>query len=252
MEYFEDFKLGSYKLSDFGGVICNDDGWRVELTPSMEYITEKAALKDGEFFFGSRLNPRVIQRKVYFEDEVDVDKLTAWLTKGEPQPFSFVGDTKVIDVVYDGFLEMECYDSDGFKGLMDLSFIAHDPYYRINNEKPVIINPIKDEFYTFKSRGNVDSYPLIKITPASPQSEIRFQWNGVVNTIKDVNKAIYLDCENEDLYEITDGVKLMTSDKYVNNDYWEFPFVKPFIKNTFQLIKGNVSEVEIKINSRIK
>lgn len=252
MEYFDDFQLGDYKLSDFGGFVINDDGWKVNVAPSTEYITEKVSLKDGELFFGSRLNPRTIPLKVYFEDEVEIEKLSAWLASGKPQVFSYVGDTKEIDVVYDGFLDLECYDDDGIKGIMDISFIAYNPYWRIKNEKHIIFTNLDSTVLSFKGKGNVECYPIIKITPNGTQAEIKFNWNGVLNTLKNVDKEIYLDCENEDLYEIIGDNKVMVSEKYDGNDYWEFPFITPFIKNTFQLIRGNVAKVEIILNSRIK
>lgn len=253
IEYFSDFKLGSYRLSDFGGVIINDDGWKVNLSPSAEYITEKTPLKDGEFFFGSRLNPRVISVKAYFEEEIEVEKFVAWLTNPTPQSFSFVDDNKEIDVVYDGFLDMECYDDNGFRGIVNISFIAHNPYYRVLKEKDIVIKPISAETYSIKNKGNVDSYPLIKITPIGKEKqEIKFQWNDVVNTLRNVDKEIYLDCESEDIYEVINDKKELVTDKYYQNDYWEFPYIKPFVKNILQVVKGNIEKIEIQANSKIK
>ena len=252
MEYFEDFKLGDKTLSDFSGTIINDDGWKINLSPSMEYITEKMPLKDGELFFGSRLNPREIKIKVYFEDEVDTELLSAWLLSGEIKTFSYVGDTKEIDVVFDGFLDLECYDDNGIKGLMDISFIAYNPYWRIKKEKNVIFENPDTTVKTFKAKNNTDSYPIIQITPYGFQGQVKFMWNGIVYTLGDLDKDIYLDCENEELYEIINNEKVKVSPKFLNNDYWEFPFVKPFVKNTFQLVSGDIKRVEVVLNSRIK
>ena len=251
--YFSDFKLGNKLLSDFNGVLYNSqDGHCINLAPSITHITEQLANQDGELYFGSRVEPRIIDLSIYFEGAVDLQELTAWLCKKEPQKFMFVDDDKEINVIYNSSIDLKAFYSNDFQGLMDVSFIAYDPYFRIVNERPInISNPVIGNKYNIKSKGNVDSFPLIKVKPYRTQSKIRFKFNDMLIVLKNVDKDIYLDCELEEVYEMNTGRKVLVREKYYSTDYYEFPILPPFTSNTIELIEGSVDEISVLPNSRV-
>ena len=252
-QYFEDFKLGSKRLSDFNGIIYNKgDGHAINVAPSITHMTEKLPNRDGELYYGSTVDPRLIELSVYFEDEVDIEQLSAWLCSKEVQPFSFVDDYKEIDVVYNSIIDMRAFYNSTFQGLMDLTFVAYDPYFRVINEKNVTIkSPTINKDYGVKTKGNVDSYPMIKIVPNGTQSKIRFKINDITVVLQNVSKAIYLDCETEEVYELNAGTKVPVREKFYSTEFYEFPYLKPFSNNTVRILEGTISQIDITLNSRI-
>ena len=252
-QYFEDFKLGSKRLSDFNGIIYNKgDGHAINVAPSITHMTEKLPNRDGELFYGSTVDPRIIELSVYFEDEVDIEQLSAWLCSKNTQPFSFVDDYKEIDVVYNSIIDMRAFYNSTFQGLMDLTFIAYNPYFRVINEKNITIkSPTINKDYSAKTKGNVDSYPIIKIVPNGTQSKIRFKINDMTIALQNVNKEIYLDCESEEVYELNSGAKIPIINKFYSREFYEFPYLKPFVSNTIRILEGAVSEISINLNSRV-
>ena len=250
---FTDFKLGNKLLSDFNGTLYNSqDANIINLAPTITHITEELANQDGQLYFGSRVEPRTIDLSVYFEGDFDLQELSAWLCKKEPQKFQFVDDDKEISVIYNSSLELRSFYNNDFQGTMDISFIAYDPYFRIVNERPInISNPVIGNKYNIKSKGNVDSFPLIKVKPYKTQSKIRFKFNDMLIVLKNVDKDIYLDCELEEVYEMNTGRKVLVREKYYSTDYYEFPILAPFVSNTIELIEGSVDEISILPNSRV-
>lgn len=251
--YFSDFKLGNRKLSDFNGVLYNsEDGDVAILAPTVTHITEQLANQDGELYIGSKIEARSIDLSVYFEGNIDIQELTAWICKKEPQSFMFVGDNKKIDVVYNSSLSLKSFYGKLYQGLMDISFIAHDPYFRIA-EEPVqtITSPVINKKNTVNHLGNVESYPLIKIKPNGTQTKIKIKLNELIITLQNVNKDIYIDCELEEVYELNLGAKTLAREKYFSTDYYEFPTLEPFITNGITVLEGQVSEISITPKSRI-
>ena len=251
--YFSDFKLGDKKLSDFNGVLYNnEDGNVINLAPSITHITEQLANQDGEFYVGSRIESRSIDVSVYFEGDVDIQGLTAWLCKKEPQSLMFVGDNKKIDVIYNSSLSLTSFYGRVYQGLLDISFIAYDPYFRISEEQTkVISSPVNNTKYEVPNNGNVEAYPVIKIKPNGTQSLIKFKLNDLLITLHNVNKELYIDCEFEEVYELNMGTKILTREKFFSTDYYEFPILEPFITNQITVLEGQVSEITVVPNSRI-
>ena len=250
---FTDFKLGDKLLSDFNGTLYNsEDANIINLAPSITHITEELANQDGQLYFGSRIEPRTIDLSVYFEGDFDLQELGAWLCKKEPQKFQFVDDDKEISVIYNSSIDIRGFYNNEFQGTMDLSFIAYDPYFRIVNEKVVTFTkPSYGNKLVVKSKGNVDSFPLIKIKPNGTQSKIRFKFNDMLIVLQNVDKEIYLDCELEEVYEMHTGRKVLVREKFFSTDYYEFPILTPFISNTIELLEGNVAEITVLPNSRV-
>lgn len=250
---FTDFKLGDKLLSDFNGTLYNSqDANIINLAPTITHITEELANQDGQLYFGSRVEPRTIDLSVYFEGDFDLQELSAWLCKKEPQKFQFVDDDKEINVIYNSSIDIRSFYNNDFQGTMDISFIAYDPYFRIVNERKInISSPTIGNKYNIKSKGNVDSFPLIKVKPYRTQSKIRFKFNDMLIVLKNVDKEIYLDCELEEVYEMNTGRKVLVREKYYSTDYYEFPILTPFTSNTIELIEGSVDEISVLPNSRV-
>ena len=70
---YEDFRLGNKKLSDFGGIIYNEDGWKISNGLSSNKITSKLTNRDGELFLGLTYNPRVITIPIFIQEDIDID-----------------------------------------------------------------------------------------------------------------------------------------------------------------------------------
>lgn len=255
-QYHEDFQLGSKTLSSFNGTIINttENVKKYNLLPDIEHITDKDSSNHGERYTRSRYQPRVIPISVIFEGDVDLDELNAWLGYNKQQTFSWLDEQfidKEIDVIYDKGFDMDVYYGKEFYGEVELSFIAHDPLWRVKNEKEKIItNPIINTEYYFKSKGNIDSLPIIRITPNGTQSTIVFKWNDLIVTLQNVISDIYIDSSGE-VYSYVNGVKTPQMLKYFSNDDYEMPILKPFIRNTFTLVNGNINQLKVTLNSRI-
>ena len=252
-QYFFDFKLGKKYLSDFGGVIYNkENNQPIQIAPEIKHTTLSLPNKDGSLYYGSTYSERIMDIPVYFEGDIDIQELSSWLCSSEEQMFSFVEDDKEIPVVFNGKVSLSAYYDGIFKGMLDISFIAHDPYYHIINERPITIaNPVINEERNIKSKGNVDSMPTIKVTPIGTQSKIRFKWNDMVVVLQNITKPIYIDSENDDVYEYSSTTKISRMEKYFSNDYYDFPILEPYKANKITLIEGNLESIEITPNSRI-
>lgn len=250
---FTDFKLGNKLLSDFNGTLYNsDDANIINLAPSITHITEELVNRDGQLYFGSRVEPRVIDLSVYFSGDFDVQELSAWLCKKDQQKFQFVDDDKEINVIYNSSIDIRAFYGEEFQGTMELSFIAYDPYFRIANEKNIaFLNPVLNKKLMVKSKGNVESFPLIKIKPNGTQSKIKFKFNNIIISLQNIDKEIYLDCELEEVYELNTGRKVLVREKFFSTDYYEFPILTPFVSNTIEVLEGNVAEITVLPNSRV-
>lgn len=252
VRFFTDFKLGDRYLSEFNGVIHCTDGWNSTLAPSLEHVTEKIPSVHGELHLKSMYQPRIIEIPIFIQDDIDINEFTAWICKNKPQKFNYVGDNKVIDVIYDGLIDIENFYDDGYKGLMNLVFIAHDPFWRLKDESSFIFNePVINNKIKFLAKCNTESYPVIKITPNGTQSRINFKWNNENIVLQQVDKDIYIDCEEEEVYEIIAGQKKLVMEKFFSNAYYDMCVFEPFVENTFELISGSIKKIEIKPNWRI-
>lgn len=253
--YYNDFRLGNKTLSYFNGTIINTeaDKKRQNLLPEVEHITDKDSSNNGERYIRSRYQPRIIDISVIFNGDTDLDELRAWLGNNKLQTFSWEDDfiSKEIDVIYNRGFGMEAYYGKYFYGEVELSFIAHDPLWRIKNEKEKIItNPVVGTEYYFKNKGNIDSEPIIQITPNGIQSTIVFKWNSLTITLQNIDSDIYIDSSGQ-VYSYVNGVKIPQMLKYFSNENYDMPILIPFTKNIFTLISGSVNQLKVTLNSRI-
>lgn len=258
-QYYNDFRLGGKTLSSFNGVIINktDNTKKRNLLPEIEHLTDKDSTNNGERYVRSRYQPRIIDISVMFNGDTDIEELTAWLGYNKLQTFSWEDELfldKEIDVIYQKGFDMDVYYGKDFYGEVDLTFIAHDPLWRIKNEKEKIIeNPAINTEYFLKSKGNIDSKPIIRITPNGSQSSIVFSWNDLTITLQNIDSEIYIDSSGltGQVYNYSNGIKIPQMLKFFSNSKYEFPIVSPFIKNKLILKSGSVAQIGVQINSRI-
>ena len=250
---YEDFRLGNKKLSDFGGIIYNEDGWKISNGLSSNKITSKLTNRDGELFLGLTYNPRVITIPIFIQEDIDIDEFYAWLLNGE-QELEFEDSDRKIKVVLDTQIDIQSYYDGDYKGLSTLSFIAYDPYWRATKDTySAMENPTSGQIIKAKTKSNVVTYPIIKLTPTT-SNKIQFKINEDLITLNisssNVGKEIIIDCENEEIYDIRNGAKYNLFSIYNSNDYYSFPTLNPYKTNTIEFITGRVSKMSIYHNNR--
>lgn len=253
LEYFDDFRLGDKCLSDFNARIYNeDDGWKKSLTPSLEHITEKIPNVDGQIFINSTYGSRIIELPIFIESSINMEEFSAWICKNKEQKFSFCGDDKEIDVIYNGLIDLQnFYDSD-YNGLVNLSFVAYSPFWRRKDEFPLQFDNLRvHDRVNFLSNCNVESYPIIKITPKGNQEKIIFSWNDDNIALQVVDKDIYIDSEEEEVYEIISGQKKLVMEKFFSNEYYEMCKIEPLSQNVIEIKEGEILKLEVQMRSRI-
>lgn len=262
-QYFYDFKLTDIetgmtkRLSDFGGVVYNPngDGNTKNLLPEPNHITDKNDNQDGERYVKTTYGTRLIEVPVVFSEKYgggNLFELNQWLGKKRQQVFQWVGDdeNKEIDVIYQKGFDMDILYGGEFYGLVTLTFIAHNPYWRLTNEVPSYYKDLKpnDEFI-IKNKGNTDCFPLLEITPTD--KSIKIQWNDLVVSLSDLDKPFYIDCEKERCYEIVNGNNVLNLVKYKSDDYLTFPYLKADVPNKIKILEGNVAQIKMNFNTRI-
>ena len=147
---------------------------------------------------------------------------------------------------------MNIYYGREFNAVFTLNFIAHNPYWRLKHELPYVRKGLTSgNILKIKNKGNANCYPLIKITPNGTQSTIKFNFNDLQVTLSNVDKPFYIDCELERCYEIINGEKKISLTKYVSDKYGNFPYMWYDKQNIFQLIQGNIAEIEMELRTRI-
>lgn len=264
-QHFLDFKLtdpltGNSKcLSDFGGIIINPDNnaYNKNLLPDPNHITDKDDMRDGEIYLSTTYGTRLIEITCFFSEEMgggNLFELNKWLGKKRQQVFEWVGDDehKEIDVIYNKGFDVDIFYTEKFYGQIDITFIAHNPYYRIKNEYPYKFSSVQlNTPYYIRPKGNTDSFPLIKITPNGTQSKIKFTWNDLNIELKNVDKEIYIDCESGMCYEIINGKKFMVFTKFKSDEYYSFPEINSENMTQFIVTEGNITELLIQPNTRI-
>ena len=251
--YFEDFRFGDKKLSDFGGIIYNEDGWFISNGLTSAKTTTKLSNRDGELFLSSTYNPRTITIPIFLQRNIDLDEFFAWLLNGE-QELEFVNSGRKINVILDNQIDIRNYYDGVYKGLSTLSFIAYDPYWKNIVDTYTIKQPPRvNQTVSFRIEGNTICYPKINLQPTTV-GKVKFEINGMIVTLDItnslVNKNITIDCEREDVYGVTGTSEENLFQIYSSNDYYEFPTLNPFVDNTFTLQSGNASVVKIYHNDR--
>lgn len=250
---FEDFRLGDKRLSDFGGIIYNEDGWKISNGLSSNKTTTKMTNRDGEIFLGLTYNPRVITIPIFIQEDIDIDEFYAWLLNGE-QELEFEDSERKINVVLDTQIDITSYYNGDYKGLSTLSFIAYDPYWKaVRNTYSVMESPTSGQSVKVKTKSNVTTYPIIQITP-STANVVKFRINTTTVTLNinssEIGQEIVIDCEKEEVYCIKGGVKYNLFNIYSSDDFYSFPTLDPYRMNTVQLVSGKVNNISVCHNDR--
>ncbi len=248
--YFEDFRFGDKKLSDFGGIIYNEDGWIISNGLTSSKTTTKLSSRDGELYLGSTYNPRTITVPIFLQEDIDIDEFYAWLLNGE-QELEFEDSDRKINAVLDNQLDIRSYYDGDYKGLSSLNFIAYDPYWRAVKDTYTIVDSL-GSVINIKTKSNVTTYPIIKLTPTAV-GKVSFQINDTIVTLdiasSNLNREITIDCEREEIYDIRFEAEYNLFNIYSSNDYYEFPRLNPFVNNTFVLRSGSVNGMIIYHNN---
>lgn len=260
-KYYNGFSLTnpitgkSKSLSDFNGIVYNPNNEKMSrhFLPEPNHITDKNENCHGERYIKTVYGVKIIEVPVFFHGEVDEMELAKWLGTDKQQTFEWEDDddNKCIDVVYKQSFDQEIYYGEEFNANMTLNFVAHDPFWRIKNEREIIFdNPRINEIKTIKCRGNTNSFPLIKVTPNGTQN-IKFKWNDLMVQLNNINKPFYIDCEKQRCYEMNNDINVLSLLKYQSDKHFNFPFISADIKNTFMLLQGDIKQVSIKPRTKI-
>lgn len=248
-------------LDDFGGIIINtsDETYDRECMPQINFITDKNDTRDGEIFIRATRGIRNIDNlTMLFSEENgggDLFELKKWLGKTYQQWFTWDGDDeeKGIWVVEEGNWKSQVYYNRKFYGKIQLKFVAHDPYYYKTDEKDVSFTNLTTGYSSnVRCAGNCDSYPIIKITPST--TTLSFKWNNLNITLSNltIGQTYYLDCELCQCYYISNGIKILAPYGTYNSDkYIQYPEILCEGINTFTIMNGSASSLNIQLNSRI-
>jgi hypothetical protein len=257
-KYPEDFNLGGLFLSDMGGMIYNTDDTKrnINQVPDMEHSTDKDGTNDGERYIQSRYSTRSFENiPIIWKAGTDLARIRAWLGKKVPQTFYWRNDEehKEIDVILS-----KSFDFGGFYGrqiefdgqIETLSFIAHNPYWRIRGEyERKITTPVIGQEYLVKSNGNVESSPIIRIKVNTPQTNVQIKWNDLIINLSSIStNQVYID---SDLGEVYDSNKNNLITTFTTDSNYTMPILLPFEMNKIKVISGNIAEIGIKLNSLI-
>lgn len=251
MEYYEDFKFGEKKLSDFGGIIYNSDGFRKSVGTDPSHITLSIPNK-GEIYYGTQLSALTYDVDCYFEQSLSSKEIASWICKNEEQRFQYIDDDKYCNAVYNGKLEFDIWGGEiEDKSLTTIPFICYEGFWRAIENPMTISRPTINQIYRINGSNNIDSYPTISIIPSS--STIRLKWNDMYIALKDlgIGKQYCLDGENGDFYYLNSGEKAFAMPCLYTDDYYTMPTLKPFITNEIALLEGSITELTINKNSRI-
>lgn len=255
---YTDFILGdsNIKLSDFGGMLYNEDNAKINLLPSHSINSEKYGNMDGEYITSTSLEPRPIELNMYFENgNLDIKSLTQWLYNDKKEQwFQYVGDNKRIRVIYKDEIIINVY---GDKSTINTVLYAYDPYwYSMDNTKFVQERPMTNQLYTFNNPSVDVCYPLIKLEVGDGVTvrDVIIEINGERIKLANINTDIYLDSKYRTCYTYVVGEPQNKLDVYeyaeLGKHRYYFPVLKPQ-NNTFKLVQGAVTKVTIETNSRI-
>lgn len=250
MKFYTNFSFAGTWLTDIceNATIYNKDGASIKIATGVEHSTLDVP-NQSPVFYKARAKPKVIDFDIAMVGEVDDSVISAWLFNNGQEGELLFEDGRYINAVLnisDG-IDISCFKS-GSKDAYTypVSFIAYSPYWRIKNEAKVTSTGDT----SFKGANNVDSYPLIKITPQA--SKVSFKWNDIKVVLKDLktNRAYYLDCENGEFYYNQGGDKVACMDSFSSDEYYTLPYLKPFVTNTIRVTTGQAN-FEIDLRSRI-
>lgn len=248
---------------DFRGLIINTDSVKYdrECMVDFEDTTDKSSSYDGERHVKSKYNPRIITFTIFLTKESDGDLtfLKQRLGKKYLQMFQWEDDwetdEKYLMVKLQKGFESETYygKESEYQGEITLSFIAPYPYWKFKKETEIAFENLKaNDSKNIKSRGNVDTEPIVKITPST--TKVKLKWNDLNIELKDltIGKEYTMDCTSQEFYCYdNNGNKENCMKKYVSNNYYDYPEILIDINNSFTIMEGQISSIKINPNSRI-
>lgn len=261
----DDPKTGEHIDSriDLNCIIKNTDSNKFtrECLPDIENVTSKSSYFDGEIYIKSKFNPRIIEMTLFFpndESDGDLFYLKRMLAKKYLLKFKWADDWETDEKylmvkLYNGFESSVYYGKEtDYNGEIELKFIAFDPYWRFENEKLIRFENISVGYTNnIKSKGNVDTYPLIYITPNS--TTIEMTWKDLPIKLSNliIGQEYVIDCEKCQFYYIQNGKKVLCETQYESNKLWEYPVIEVDVVNTFKITKGSIKNLNINPNSRL-
>ena len=242
---YDDFYFNGKKLSEMNGVVISQINTPRSVTPGIDIITKKIPGMDGKYFERATYQVRTWTEEIYFKN-IDIRKISAWLSSKEEKDFYYIGDTALIKTIVVKKNDIDIFKTgvDKFSGVMTVEFISHDPYYGL-------INSLIHEFTTvgvkeFENDGNVESFPFIRFDLVGTQN-IKFRLNDKIYEIKDAKDFIEIDTR---IRTITDSVGNKRQDFYSEETrLLYYPILLPG-ENTFELLLGSVEKVTINCKSR--
>lgn len=251
---YVDFELDGIKLSSFGGYLYNADGTPSEdIAPSVSVSTEVTENIDGETPYSSRYNPLEINLDIYIENEnFDKTAFMNWMNKKGIRRFNYVGSDRWINVVRTEKVEINTYNSVQ-RTINGLKFMAYNPYWKlIVPNKLIYENPEVSVLYKFTNKGNTESLPIISLECKGEILDVQFEINGIRYKMDSIIERVFINAEDETVYNPTAQSKVNRIDKYSCISVGKFKYTFPKLnvgENTFKLIKGNVTKATIDCNS---
>jgi phage-related protein len=233
----------------------NDEFYERECMPQINFTTAKNDFIDGEIFIDAHYGTRLIEVEVFFSEENgggDLYELKKWLGKKYQQLFRWEDDWEDLGIyaIENGNWKSQVYYTKKFYGKLSLKFLCHNPYYfKLKDRNITFTNMIINQEYIVKSKGNCNSYPLIKITPNS--SAVVFSWNDLIISLNNLTTGspIFLDCKKYICYEVVDNANISALSKFNSNDSYDFPEIDCEEKNIIKLTSGSISEMIIYPNT---
>lgn len=253
---FTDFQLGDRKLSSFGGVLYNENGFaQLSLAPSVTFSTDDLPGVDGLITYSSKYDPRIIDLNIYIENRnFNKDEFINWISAKEERYFNYVGDNKKIKVMRQNQLDMSIYNES--QGTMTVSFIAHNPYFELITPNNFVQNtPSVNQVYTFNNVGNTKSKPVLFLQYNGTIKNLRFSINDIEYNIANITSDIYINSEYETVYNFVSGIKVnrIGEFKCTKEGYFKFTFPELNVgSNTFKLLSGGLNKITINCNSKFK
>lgn len=252
-----------YSLADdFNAFIknTNDSYYERECMPNMEDITDKDSNIDGERYIDAKYSPRELNFTIHFHDYSDYEEFKKVVGGKKLFKFEYEDDwtyDKYLLVKLKGGFSTRTYynfiEDENYDGEIDITFIAYDPYWKIDNERLITFNDLKaGDLKYIKSKGNTDTSPIIYFIPNT--NIVKINWNGITSIMKNllVGREYVIKCESEEFYYIENGNKINCISNYESDDgFWTFPKIEIDISNNFKIVEGSVRTMKISPNSKI-
>lgn len=162
---FYDFSYKGKKLSDFGGVVASSQGLKeYSLLPARAYVTDRPLNSDVTNVYSSSLEPRVFEVPIFFEklSNGTIRNIARWLDSPTPEKFQWVGDDVYINASLDA-TDFIVTSISGKDGLMQIKFIAFDPFYYNENLTQHTQTLTSGKTYTYQNNGCEELYPYLTI-----------------------------------------------------------------------------------------